>query len=103
MEGTLLVDPGTLQTTSSAFSAKANDINTLQANMVSKVDSLSGAWTGDAAEAYRNKFKSLQPSMDKIFKMISTHSRNLNDMASEFIRGESTASSLANELPASNL
>ncbi len=103
MEGTLKVTPAKLKDTSGRFSSKAAEVKQLHDDMISKIDSLSSAWTGTAAESYRNKFKSLQASMDQINRMIMEHSRDLTAMAEQYEAGESKAESIASELPASTL
>lgn len=103
MEGTLLVTPAELKTTASTFQGKAGEVKSLHDEMMNKVDALSGSWTGEAAEAYKGKFKALQASIDKINRMIMEHVNDLNNMAEEYERAESTAMNAANELPASTL
>lgn len=103
MEGTLLVTPAELKNTASTFQGKAGEVKTLHDEMISKVNSLSGSWTGEASEAYKSKFSSLQTSMDKINRMIMEHVNDLNTMADEFEAAETAAMNAANELPASNL
>ena len=56
MEGTLLVTPEKLQSTASSFQSKAAQVKSLHDNMISKVNSLSSSWTGEAASAYNSKF-----------------------------------------------
>lgn len=103
MEGTLLVTPAELKTTASTFQGKAGEVKSLNDEMISKVNALSGSWTGDASTAYKGKFSSLQASMDKINRMIMEHVNDLNNMADEYERAESAAMTAASELPASTL
>lgn len=103
MEGTLLVTPEELMSAASQFSAKAAQVQALHNDMLVKVNSLSGSWTGNASDAYRQKFQSLQESMNKINRMIMEHSTDLNAMAETYSQAESTASNAANDLPLSNL
>lgn len=103
MEGTLLVTPEKLQSTASSFQSKASQVKALHDNMIGKVNSLSGSWTGEAASAYSSKFTALQTSMDKIFAMITEHVTDLNAMAEQFISAENTAQGIANDLPSSTL
>ena len=103
MEGTLLVTPAELKTTASTFQGKAGEVKSLHDEMISKVNALSGSWTGDASTAYKGKFSSLQASMDQINRMIMEHVNDLNNMADEYERAESAAMTAASELPASTL
>ena len=102
MEGTLLVTPGELKNTASRFQGQAGEVKSLHDEMLSKVSALS-SWTGDASETYKSKFSALQTSMDKINRMIMEHVNDLNTMADNYERTETSAANIANELPASNL
>lgn len=103
MEGTLLVTPAELKSTASTFQGKAGEVKTLHDEMIAKVNALSGSWTGEASDAYKAKFSSLQASMDKINRMIMEHVNDLNTMADEYETAESAATNAANELPNSTL
>lgn len=103
MEGTLLVTPAELKNTASVFQGKAGEVKTLHDDMISKVNALSGSWTGEASDAYRNKFAALQASMDKINRMIMEHVNDLNVMAEQYEAADKGAQNIANELPASSL
>lgn len=103
MEGILLVTPAELKNTASTFQTKAAEVKTLHDEMIGKVNALSNSWTGEAATAYKNKFTSLQVSMDKINRMIMEHVSDLNTMAEQYETAENAAMNAANELPASTL
>lgn len=103
MEGKLLVTPEKLTTTAGEFSANANAVKSLHDEMIAKVNALSGTWTGEAAEAYRSKFGSLQKSMDTINRMINEHVNDLNAMAEQYTSASAAASSIVSELPSSDL
>lgn len=103
MEGTLLVTPAELKTTASTFQGKAGEVKNLRDEMIAKVNALCGSWTGEASEAYKNKFSALQTSMDKINRMILEHVNDLNEMADQYEKAETTAMNAASELPASSL
>ena len=103
MEGTLLVTPEKLQSTASTFQSKAAQVKALHDNMISKVTSLSGSWTGEAASSYSRKFSALQTSMDKIYAQITEHVNDLNAMADTYTKAETAAKTAAEELPASDL
>lgn len=103
MEGTLLVTPEKLQSTASSFQAKATQVKSLHDEMISKVNSLSGVYTGEAATTYNAKFTALQASMDKIYAMITEHVNDLNTMAQKYIEVETFAQSTASDLPQSTL
>lgn len=91
MEGRLLVDPKDLKNTASVFSNRAKTAKTLTDNMMSTVNSLKGAYEGDAANAYYKTFSSLQEDMNQIQRKIQEHVTDLNDMASNYESTENTA------------
>lgn len=103
MDGTLLVTPAELKNTANTFQGKAGEVKTLHDDMIAKVNALSGSWTGEASEAYKSKFTSLQASMDKVNRMIMEHVNDLNTMAEQYETAENAAKSAASELPASTL
>lgn len=99
MEGILRVTPATLTNTASGFEARANTVNNLTQQMTSIVTSLSGQiWSGDAANAYKNKFNGLQDDMTRIYKMIKEHSDDLIEFATQYSNAETANAELANSL-----
>lgn len=103
MDAKLLVTPEQLSQTASAFGTSATQVKALHDSMIQKVNNLSNVWIGAAADTYRSKFSALQKSMDKINQMITEHVTDLNSMADEYSAAETAATSLADELPVSDL
>lgn len=103
IEGTLLVTPEVLQAKSRTFQSMAVQVKALHDDMIQRVNSLSAAWEGNAADAYRVKFTALQTSMDTINRMIMEHSTDLEAMAQTYIDAENQASNVVDSLPASSL
>lgn len=88
MEGTLLVTPEQLQSAAGEFSTKAGTISSLTSQMTDTVTGLSGAWEGEAATAYVNKFRQLDDDIQKMIRMVQEHSNDLNDMAQVYLEAE---------------
>lgn len=88
MEGTLKVTPEQLRTTSSDFQSKGQQVSSLTTEMMDLVTSLSGAWEGDASNAYINKFKELSDDIQRMIAMITEHTNDLNDMAASYDEAE---------------
>lgn len=103
IEGTLLVTPETLQEKSRTFNSLAVQVKALHDDMIQRVNGLSSAWEGNAADAYRTKFAALQTAMDTINRMIMEHSTDLDAMAQTYIDAENQATSAVDSLPASSL
>ncbi len=81
MQGQILVTNEELSTTANDFNQKGQDIRNYMNQMMSRVDSLSGSWEGEAAEAYKRKFKSLEDDIQRMLSMINEHVNDLNEMA----------------------
>lgn len=88
MEGTLLVDPRQLKTTSSSFSNRGKSVTTITSSMISKVKGMQSAFEGEAGSAYINTFCKLQEDMNQINKKIQEHVTDLNEMADNYARTE---------------
>ena len=99
MTGTIKVSTSKLRSTATSFSNTANQIKTLTSNMTSTVEGLSGAvWSGDAANAYKRKFKQLDDDIAKLVKMINEHATDLNEMARSYSSVEAENVSAAGAL-----
>lgn len=88
MDGILKVTPAELKNASAEFGAKSGEIKGLTGEMMNLVNGLNSVWQGEAATAFSNKFKELQDDMDKIYKMIQEHSKDLMDMATKYETAE---------------
>lgn len=98
-QGILKVTPEKLQSTASSFEGSGTTVNNLTQQMTAIVTGLSGQiWSGEAATAYINKFNGLQDDMDRIYKMIQEHSKDLQEVAQQFITAENANKDLANSL-----
>lgn len=102
MDGIIKVDPQKLISTADEFNATGGQVKSLTDNMVQIVDSLKSAWTGEAATTYNTQFHKLQDDMDKMYRMISEHVKDLNEMATQYIEAENmnidTGSSLQGDV-----
>lgn len=88
MEGILKVTPENLLQTSGEFSTVGNQMKNLTGEMLSLVKTLSGVWQGEAASAYGNKFDSLSPDMEKLYRMVQEHVQDLQEMANQYKSAE---------------
>ncbi len=102
MDGIIKVDPQKLISTAEEFNGTGNQVKSLLDNMVSIIDSLQSVWEGEAATTYNTKFHQLQDDMDKMYRMIQEHVKDLNEMAQQYITAENvnveTGSSLAGDV-----
>ena len=102
MDGIIKVDPQKLISTADEFNGTGNQVKSLTDNMVSIIDSLRSVWEGEAATTYNTKFHQLQDDMDKMYRMIQEHVKDLNEMAQQYITAENanieTGSSLTGDV-----
>lgn len=89
MEGILKVTPEKLLQSSGDFSALGSQIKNLTGEMLSLIRGLGGSWLGEAAAAYGTRFDSLQPDMEKLYRMVQEHVQDLQEMARQYQTAES--------------
>lgn len=98
MEGTLRVDPQKLISTADEFGAAGGQVRSLTDRMLSIVDSLKSIWEGDAATTYNTKFHQLEDDMNRMYRMIDEHVKDLNEMAQRYIEAENINTETGNAL-----
>ena len=84
MEGILRVTPEKLIQTSGEFATTGNQMKNLTSEMISQIQGMKGIWEGEAADTYGSKFNSLQTDMDKLYRMVQEHVKDLQEMASQY-------------------
>jgi len=89
MDGLLKVTPEKLISSSEEFGNTGNVMNQLTGRMMEIVMGMKTVWLGDAATAYNNRFGMLQGDMDKLFRMVDEHSKDLAEMARNYQEAES--------------
>ena len=99
MNGTLKVSTSKLTSTANQFQNYGNQVKNITTQMTNTVNQLTGSvWSGDAANAYRKKFNSLQDDINRMVKMINEHVTDLNAMAQQYETVEKANISLGNSL-----
>lgn len=98
MDGVLKVTPEKLIESSEEFGEAASSMHALSEEMINLVNSLSSIWQGEAQNAYSSKFNSLDTDMDKIYRMIEEHSKDLSEMASSYKEAETGNTESSNTL-----
>ena len=88
MEGYIKVAPETLASTAGEFGGQATQLQSLTGEMMQLIQSLSAAWNGEASAAFLAKFNGLQPDMDKMFRMVQEHSKDLQEMSATYQNAE---------------
>lgn len=98
MDGIIKVDPQKLISTADEFNGTGGQVKGLTDQMVSIIDSLRSVWEGDAATTYNTKFHQLQDDMDRMYRMIQEHVKDLNEMAQQYITAENANVETGNSL-----
>lgn len=88
MNGIIKVNPEQLIAMANEFSAEASSIQMLTNQMMNLIHGTYSIWSGEAANAYVNKFNGLQGDMDQMFRMIREHSDDLQTMAANYKMSE---------------
>ncbi len=88
MDGILKVTPEKLISSSDEFASTGNQLRSLTDEMMNLVQSLKSVWQGEAAGAYNTRFSSLQSDMDKLYRMVAEHAKDLSEMASSYMQAE---------------
>lgn len=98
MDGIIKVEPQKLIQTADEFNGTGSQVKGLTDQMVSIIDSLRSVWEGEAATTYNAKFHQLQDDMDRMYRMIQEHVKDLNEMAQQYINAEIEGVDIGNSL-----
>ncbi|MFT3952515.1 MAG: WXG100 family type VII secretion target [Oscillospiraceae bacterium] len=98
MTGIIRVSSEQLISTAGEFQSAGSLIQTLTADMMNKVASLSASWEGDASQAYLTKFKGLETDINKLISMVNEHVSDLQAMAEVYASAETANNDDANAL-----
>lgn len=88
MDGILRVTPERLSTASNEFAQSATQVNQITQQMIEIIRATNSSWQGEASTAYTQKFNSLDEDMQQIYRMISEHSQDLQEMATQYKNAE---------------
>lgn len=98
MTGNILVTPEKLISTSQEFSSTASQVQSVTQQMLQIVRSMNSVWSGEASTAYTTKFNSLEDDMTSMYKMITEHSQDLQEMARNYQQAETANIETSNSL-----
>ena len=85
----LKVTPSKLKSKATEFNSKASEVKATTNEMFAIIKTLNGAvWSGEAANAYKNRFNELNDDCTKMYKMIKKYSDDLIAIANEYIAAE---------------
>ena len=95
----LKVTPQELISASVEFSNHNSKMYNLLNQMIQSVTAMKGAWLGDAATSYVNKFSQLQDDITRLNKLIQEHVTDLADIAQAYMQAEQQNQDQAASLP----
>ena len=98
MTGNLLVTPEQLRSASGEFSTTNGQIRSITGEMISLVNALSSVWSGEAADAFKTKFNQLSDDIERIYRMIEEHVKDLEEMAARYEAAEKESIDSSNAL-----
>lgn len=92
MEGFLKVTPEKLQEASGEFATKDSDVVSITNQMKELIDQMinTDVWAGEAADTFKAQFHQLDDDMDLMHQKIQEHSKDLDEMARNYIEPETT-------------
>ena len=97
---TLLVDPDALRKKASVAEKKIQAMQIVFEEMETTINRTNNYWIGEAGDAHREYFSSKKPDIEEMFKRLTEHVRELNQMASVYSNVEKEVTQLAQDLPA---
>lgn len=92
MQATLKVDPDKLTSTANQFQSYNTKIGSLATQMTNIITSLKGTnvWQGEAQTAYTGKLSQLSQDMTDVRKKLTDFINDLNQIAANYKKSEST-------------
>lgn len=96
-------DTQSLRTEAKNFENHATEIKKVTDAMITRVNDTSNVWRGEDQAEFAKKFNDLQTSMNYLYKLITTYTSNLNDIAGKYDtaveNAKGKASALTTEIP----
>lgn len=96
---TLLVDYNVMLQKASAVDQKIREMRNTFSDLETSVNKTKAYWIGEAGDAYRAYFMERKPEAEEIFKRLSEHVRDLNEMAGVYSSTEKEITAMAEDLP----
>lgn len=93
------VTPEALIQKAEVVKGKISTMETKFTNMKNIVLKSNTYWVGDAGEAHRKTYKEYEPEITEIFKRLTEHVKDLNEMAGVYSDAELTVKEIGESLP----
>lgn len=98
MQEILKATPSQLKNKATEFASEGRNLRNLTNEMLNVVSS-NGTWQSTASQAYKKRFSKLSDDMNKMYRMIDEHSKDLTTIADQYNKTENENKQLANSLP----
>ena len=99
-DASLTVTPEVLTAKASVVKSKISKMQSTFSEIKNAVERTESYWLGEAGDLYRKKYSDLEPDLEDIFKRLSEHVTDLNQMAGVYASTESEIQEIAESLPA---
>lgn len=99
MDGIIKVSPELLISVAGEFSNQGSRISSLTSEMMNLVTGLASIWSGEAATTYMAKFRGLEDDIQRMVRMVSEHSTDLEEMARIYLESDQAGANNASGLP----
>lgn len=94
------VKPEALYQKSEAVLSEINRMKQEFESLQGIIDRTPSYWQGEASDAYRDEYNSMNPDLDVMFRRLLEHVTDLKQIAAKYVDAETVNEQLANELPA---
>lgn len=96
---TLKVTPEILQTKAAELNALIENNKRLFEAIEQKMNASFNYWQGEAADAYRNRYKNKKSDIEIMFRRLKEHVTDLNSIAATYTKVENINVQMAESLP----
>ena len=96
---TLKAEPAAMEQKAGQISNAIGRMRNIYQEMTRIVSRTSGYWNGEAAELHRNRYKEMQPELERIFSCLESNVANLKEIAAVYTGTQSTITAMAQALP----
>ena len=98
MAGSVKVNTQKLRETADKFTNSRAQIKSTTDAMTSTAHEVASIWKGETSSKYAQKFSGLQDEMQTIYKMVTEHIDDLQQMATEFEDADKAAADATSKL-----
>lgn len=99
LSSSIKVDPEVMRQKAISVKFQINKMERSFQSLETTVNKTKNYWIGEAADVHRDYFESAKPEIEKMFRRLKEHSRELNEMALVYSNVERDITQLSEDLP----